>query len=123
LEYSKKLSTEIEEKVKIAKITEAKINETSENYRPAATRGALIFFLLSDLSKVHSFYKYSLESFIAVMNRAIDNISENKMFGLDTMIPFSEEDGKEGAVPEEHDPAAEAAAEAEPEAKVEPKEE
>jgi|NOAtaT_5_FD_contig_61_2327787_length_1665_multi_2_in_0_out_0_3 hypothetical protein len=48
------------------------------------------------------------------MNRAIDNISENKMFGLDTMIPYSEEDGKEGAVPEEHDPAAEAAAEAEP---------
>lgn len=63
------------EKVEIAKTTEAKINETSENYRPAASRGALIYFLLSDLAKVHSFYKYSLEAFIVVINRAIDLIT------------------------------------------------
>lgn len=72
LEYSKKIATEIGEKVEIAKVTEAKINETSELYRPAASRGALIYFLLSDLPKIHSFYKYSLESFIDVINRAID---------------------------------------------------
>ena len=47
LEYSKKLAGEIEIKVAKAKITEAKINETSENYRPAANRGALFYFLLS----------------------------------------------------------------------------
>lgn len=80
LEYSKKLSDEIKVKVEIAKETEAKINETSENYRPAASRGALFYFLLSDLPKIHSFYKYSLESFVTVINRAIDNISENKMY-------------------------------------------
>ncbi len=39
LEYSKKLSVEIESKVKIAKETESKINKTSEGYRPAANRG------------------------------------------------------------------------------------
>lgn len=94
LEYSKKLSSEIEEKVKIAKITEGKINETSENYRPVAVRGALIYFMLSDLSKVHSFYKYSLDSFIVVMNRAIDNISESKLYGADNMSPYTDEDGK-----------------------------
>lgn len=60
LEYSKQISIEVAQKVEIAKTTEAKINETSENYRPAASRGALIYFLLSDLAKVHSFYKYSL---------------------------------------------------------------
>jgi dynein heavy chain len=76
LEYSKKIATEISEKVEIAKVTEAKINETSELYRPAASRGALIYFLLSDLPKIHSFYKYSLESFIDVINRAIDEITE-----------------------------------------------
>lgn len=62
--------------MEIAKTTEAKINETSELYRPAASRGALIYFLLSDLPKIHSFYKYSLESFIDVINRAIDEITE-----------------------------------------------
>jgi len=92
LEYSKKLSVEIEEKVAIAKTTEAKINETSENYRPAANRGALFYFLLSDLSKIHSFYRYSLEAFIIVINRAIDNISEKKLYSENNMIPFT---GKE----------------------------
>ena len=66
----------ISEKVEIAKVTQAKINETSELYRPAASRGALIYFLLSDLPKIHSFYKYSLESFIEVINRAIDKITQ-----------------------------------------------
>merc|ERR1712100_868335 len=82
LEYSKKLSTEIEQKVAIAKVTEAKINETSENYRPATNRGALFYFLLSDLAKIHSFYKFSLDTFIVVIHRAIDAITvdENKMF-------------------------------------------
>lgn len=88
LEDSKKISTEISVKVEIAKVTEAKINETSELYRPAASRGALIYFLLSDLPKIHSFYKYSLESFIDVINRAIDEITEGmgnkeKMYEVD----------------------------------------
>lgn len=88
LEDSKKISIEISEKVEIAKVTEAKINETSELYRPAASRGALIYFLLSDLPKIHSFYKYSLESFIDVINRAIDQITEGlenkeKMYEVD----------------------------------------
>lgn len=91
LEYSKKLSVEIAEKVAAAKITEAKINETSENYRPAASRGALFYFMLSDLSKIHSFYKYSLEAFIVVINRAIDSISENKMYSKNTMIPYGDD--------------------------------
>lgn len=58
-------------------------------YRPAAIRGALIYFLLSDLPKIHSFYKYSLESFIDVINKAIDKITEGiemkaKMFEVDS---------------------------------------
>jgi len=76
LEKSKKISVEVGKKVAIIQITEAKINEASESYRPAASRGALIYFLMTDLSKIHQFYKYSLESFINVMNRSIDSISE-----------------------------------------------
>jgi dynein heavy chain, axonemal len=78
LEDSKRISAEVTQKVIIAKATEAQINETSEFYRPAASRGALIYFLLTDLAKIHSFYKYSLESFIVVINRAIDLITEKK---------------------------------------------
>jgi len=76
LEKSKRISVEVSKKVEIAKITEVKINESSEAYRSSASRGALFYFLLTDLAKIHSFYKYSLESFIVVINRAIDLITE-----------------------------------------------
>jgi dynein heavy chain len=33
---------------------------------------------MTDLGKIHQFYKFSLESFICVMNRAIDIITEKK---------------------------------------------
>ena len=64
--------------MEIAKKTEKNINESSEFYRPAALRGALFYFLLTDICRVHSFYKYSLESYIVVINRAIDHITEKK---------------------------------------------
>ena len=76
LEYSKKISIEIQEKVEIAKKTEIDINDASEAYRPSASRGALIFFLMNELYKIHSFYMFSLESFVIVVNRAIDIVAE-----------------------------------------------
>jgi dynein heavy chain len=52
------------------------INDASEAYRPAASRGALVFFMMNELYKIHSFYKFSLDSFVIVVNRAIDIVSE-----------------------------------------------
>lgn len=75
LEYSKKLSEEIKVKVEIAKVTEVQINDASEAYRPAASRGALVFFLMNELYKIHSYYKFSLDSFVIVVNRAIDIVA------------------------------------------------
>ena len=75
LESSKKISIEIQEKVEIAKVTEVQINEASEAYRPAASKGALVFFLMNELYKIHSFYKFSLDAFVIVVNRAIDLVA------------------------------------------------
>ncbi len=76
LERSKALSTEINIKVEIAKVTEVAINEASEAYRPAASRGALVFFLMNELTRIHSYYKFSLDSFIIVIRRAVDIVAE-----------------------------------------------
>lgn len=76
LEFSKKLSMEIGEKVEIAKETEISIKIACEFYRPAASRGALVFFLLMELAKIHSFYKFSLDSFIIVVIRAIAIVAD-----------------------------------------------
>jgi dynein heavy chain len=102
LEYSKKISVEIAEKVEIAKSTEAKINETSEMYRPAAARGALIYFLLTDLTKIHSFYKYSLESYLVVVHRAIDKISDASVKFIQTGVMVNEKDAENIKVQEHH---------------------
>jgi dynein heavy chain len=51
--------------------------------------------MLSDLPKIHSFYKFSLEAFIIVMNRSIDKISENKLYSGDLMDPYGEEEHAE----------------------------
>jgi len=75
LEEAKRTSDEVKEKVMIAQENEAKINVTSESYRPVASRGALLFFLLMDLNKIHSFYKFSLDAFVLVCSRAINAVS------------------------------------------------
>ena len=54
LELSKKISDEIVVKLKESKVTSEKINETSEKYRPVARRGALLFFIMNDLHKMHT---------------------------------------------------------------------
>jgi len=55
----------------------------------------LFYFLLSDLPKIHSFYRFSLESFITVINRAIDHISEKKIFNGVSMVKYT---GKEDEI-------------------------
>ena len=76
LETSKRIAEEVKEKMEIAKITEVKIIKASEEYRPAASRGALVFFMMNELFKIHSFYRYSLESYLLVVIRAIDIVAE-----------------------------------------------
>jgi len=71
LEAAKALSTEIGEKVLIAQETEIKINDAREFYRVIATRASLLFFILSDMFKIHQFYHYSLSSFTTVFLRSI----------------------------------------------------
>ncbi|KAF4733564.1 hypothetical protein FOZ62_017846 [Perkinsus olseni] len=99
LEEAKKTSDEVKEKVVVAQDTEARINETSENYRPSANRGALLFFLLMDLCKVHGFYKYSLDAFVQVVTRAVDSVSLRKP-KVDPASPKAEvDDAKEEGEP------------------------
>jgi len=61
LETTKKTATDIEKKVKEAKVTEKKINEARENYRPAAARASLLYFILNDLEKINPLYQFSLK--------------------------------------------------------------
>ena len=63
LESTKSTALGIEEKVREAKVTSAKIDEAREFYRPAAARASLIYFIMNDLCKINPMYQFSLKAF------------------------------------------------------------
>jgi dynein heavy chain len=72
LESTKKIANEIAVKQVQAAKTQATIKTTSEKYRGVANRSSLLFFLMNDLAKMHTYYMYSLEAFTVVFYRGID---------------------------------------------------
>ncbi|XP_013396327.1 dynein beta chain, ciliary isoform X2 [Lingula anatina] len=72
LETTKRTASEIEEKVKEAKVTEVQINEAREHYRPAAARASLLYFIMNDIFKIHPMYQFSLKAFSVVFEKAIE---------------------------------------------------
>lgn len=71
LEITKKMSVEIEEKVKEAKITSIKIDEAREQYRPCSARASLLYFILNDLCRINAIYQFSLKAFSIVFKDAL----------------------------------------------------
>lgn len=72
LEKSKRVAEEISQKVTEAKETEVLLNENRDRYSHIAARGAMLFFLLNSLNKIHAFYQFSLNNFVSVFSRGID---------------------------------------------------
>jgi len=75
LEESKRVADEISIKAAKAHETQVQIKITSEKYRPVANRTSLLFFLMGDLVKIHTYYIYSLAAFTKVFFRGIDLVS------------------------------------------------
>ncbi|CAM9266952.1 unnamed protein product [Chrysoparadoxa australica] len=75
LEETKRIATDISQKAELALKTQESIYVTSEKYRPVANRSSLLFFLMNDLVKVHSYYIYSLAAFTKVFYQGIDKVS------------------------------------------------
>lgn len=94
LENTKKIANEISIKQVQATATQATIKTTSEKFRSVANRSSLLFFLMNDLVKMHTYYIYSLEAFTQVFYRGIDLcnvVVENKKPEEGTAEPPSNE--------------------------------
>ncbi|XP_031759446.1 dynein heavy chain 11, axonemal [Xenopus tropicalis] len=78
LESTKVTAAEIEHKVVEAKENEIKINEAREHYRAAAARASLLYFIMSDLSKINPIYQFSLKAFNVVFHKAIGRAEQSE---------------------------------------------
>lgn len=73
LEASKGTSQFIEKSMKKAQETTDSINLTREEYRPIAQRGSILYFVIASLALVDPMYQYSLEFFISLFKRRLQN--------------------------------------------------
>ena len=63
LEDTKAKAGEVAEKLKLGERTAVEIEKNRDTYRPVAKRGAILFFVLSEMASVNSMYQYSLAGY------------------------------------------------------------
>lgn len=56
-------SEAIKHRLEEAEATELKINAARECYRPVATRGSVLYFVIASLSEIDPMYQFSLKYF------------------------------------------------------------
>ena len=88
LEETKVTSLEIQEKVKEGKETAKAINVAREVYRPVASRGSLLFFLVDKLNALEHMYQFSMANFVDILNKGIDltEKSDDLKKRIDSMV-------------------------------------
>uniref|UniRef100_A0A8D0TJA1 AAA+ ATPase domain-containing protein n=1 Tax=Sus scrofa TaxID=9823 RepID=A0A8D0TJA1_PIG len=72
LQDSKITSGAIKIRLKEAESTEQMINIAREKYRPVATQGSVMYFVIASLSEIDPMYQYSLKYFKQLFNTTIE---------------------------------------------------
>ena len=66
-------SGQISKRLAEAEQTELQISTAREKYRPVATRGSVMYFVVATLSEIDPMYQFSLKYFSQLFNTCIEN--------------------------------------------------
>jgi len=79
LANTKKRSKEVQEILKNAAEAETRIKSACEEFRPVATRGSILYFLIAEMSGINVMYQTSLAQFIQIFSKSMLDAEENKI--------------------------------------------
>ncbi|KAM3623278.1 uncharacterized protein V6R79_009492 [Siganus canaliculatus] len=79
LQESTVTSEAIKHRLKEAEATELTINSARERYRPVATRGSVLYFVLASLSQMNCMYQYSLKYFKQLFKSTIETSEKSSV--------------------------------------------
>ncbi|KAF7660832.1 hypothetical protein LDENG_00274280 [Lucifuga dentata] len=79
LQESKVTSEAIKNRLTEAEATEVMINSARERYRPVATRGSVLYFVITSLSEIDPMYQFSLKYFTQLFNSTIETSKKSSV--------------------------------------------
>ena len=74
LEEAKVTSNVVKQRIGEAEETKKEITVAREGYRPVATRGSVIYFVIAQLAKIDGMYQYSLQFFTKLYNIRLQQV-------------------------------------------------